>query len=458
MIRYGVLGKYLPEFDKITGLMQHDLFHKYTVDAHTLILIQHLRMFYKGDFKTKFPVATQVVKQIPKPELLFIAGLYHDIAKGRGGNHAQLGAIDARAFCIQHKLGDWDTELVSWLVEKHLLMSGVSQKQDLSDPEVIHRFAEKVKNKTYLDYLFCLTVADINATNPELWNSWKALLLRQLYHSTVKVLARTETDEITAGMWIKDTKVAALTVLAKRGFSRERVKVLWKNFNDNYFLREHSDDVAWHTQEILNHNDSDTLVLIRDHSDQQAISATQIFIRTIDRPRVFSTITQSLAGLGLNIYDARVFATDDGYTADTFMVLNNQKKTVGSNPEIVKSIKKSLTNALSEQNLEPHGILSKGTRVQKYFNIPTSVSSSLDPSSNFTQLDITASDRPGLLAAIGKVFDELDIKLHFARIITMGEKVEDSFYVTDMNNKPFEDQKDRIEQAICTALDDYTDE
>ncbi len=182
MKRYGILGRYLPEFGHIIGQMQHDLFHIYTVDAHTLACIKNMRKFWHDDMAEKFPLPAKIVKKLPKIELLYIAGLYHDIGKGRGGDHSKLGAVDARAFCERHGLGKRDTNLVVWLVESHLMMSTVAQRQDISDPEVIHQFALKVGDQMHLDYLFVLTVADVNATNPTLWTSWKASLLRQLSH------------------------------------------------------------------------------------------------------------------------------------------------------------------------------------------------------------------------------------------------------------------------------------
>jgi len=456
MVRYGVLGKYIPLFDKITGLMQHDLFHKYTVDAHTLLLIKYLRKFYKGEFKEQFPLSSEVIKRIPKIEILMIAGLFHDIAKGRGGNHSKLGALDARAFCEQHHLGTWDTELVVWLVERHLFMSGVSQKQDLTDPAVIERFANTVQDKTHLDYLFCLTVADINATNPELWNSWKASLLRQLYIATAKQLSDADNEPANAELWIKDTKLAARKKLMEQGFSNDTIEGVWSQLPNSYFLREASDDITWHTQHTINSENDKPLVLIRDKHDQRALTATMIFIRTKDRRRVFSTITSVFASFGLNIYDARISVTTDGFAVNTFMVLDQNKQTIGGNAKLLSDITASLTNALSKHELLPYQGSGRATRVQRYFNLDTKVKMLRDASGKYTQLTITAADRPGLLAQISRVFDELDITLHFARISTLGERVEDSFYITDENNHPIDCPK--LQQALYDALDKISDQ
>ncbi|RMA78670.1 [protein-PII] uridylyltransferase [Umboniibacter marinipuniceus] len=456
MSEYGVLGAYLPEWDKITGLMQHDLFHRYTVDAHTLILVKHLRMFHQGLRSDDFPVATRVARKLPKPELLFIAGLFHDIAKGRGGNHAQLGAIDARNFCERHHLGAWDTNLVSWLIDKHLLMSGVSQKQDLSDPDVINRFAEKVGDQTYLDYLFCLTVADINATNPELWNSWKALLLRQLYHQTSAALARGAENPTNAIMWIADTKAGALAILKKDGYRIEDVEQLWSAYHDDYFLRENTADVAWHTRLTLDHNSDEPLVSVKDTRDSQAISATQIFVRTVDHPRVFAAITKALYRLNLSVYDARIHSLDDGFTADTFIVLDNNKETVAHDAAKVARIIEVITHDLTYINVVADSPSSKTSRLDQYFHRKTKASISTEPSERYSVLHVVTSDTPGLLARLATVLNRHDINLHFARTLTMGEKVEDTFHLTTAEGVPIsnEDDINSLIDDIETSIDE----
>lgn len=457
MRRYGVLGAYLPEFDKITGIMQHDLFHRYTVDAHTLLLIKYLRIFYDGKEFDKFPLASRLARKIPKPELLFIAGLYHDIGKGRGGNHAVLGAVDARKFCERHALSEWDTELVVWLVEKHLLMSGVSQKQDLSDPEVIHRFAKRVEDPVYLDYLLCLTVADINATNPDLWNSWKAMLIRQLYHATSRIFAQGIGERPQKSIWIKATKKDALAILTSRGLNKSRVLPLWESFGDDYFLREQAGDIAWHTQTILTKTDSLPLVMLRDYSDSQAVSATQIFIRTRERDHVFVSIVTSISNLGLDIYDARIHSSQDGYTADSFVVLDSNGLPIGDDNDQVRKVINTIQSDLIklDNNQRPVRI----PRIMRYFNSPATAEIINIDERPYSRLEVIAPDRPGLLAHIGEVFVEFGVQLHFARIITMGHKVEDSFYITDSNNQKItrpEAIKALCEQ-ICKILDNSSE-
>ena len=244
MNRYGILGRYLPEFGKIVGQMQHDLFHIYTVDAHTLNLIKHLRKLGRPDYQEKYPLAWRIFCRLPKPDLLYIAGLYHDIAKGRGGDHSELGKVDAEAFCQRHQLPAWDSHLVGWLVENHLLMSTTAQRKDISDPDVIHDFAVKMGNQVRLDYLYVLTIADINATNPTLWNSWRASLLRQLYTETKRALRRGLENPPDREEQIRQTQQAALDILVRAGVDEDDAEALWAELGEDYFLRHTANDVA----------------------------------------------------------------------------------------------------------------------------------------------------------------------------------------------------------------------
>jgi len=264
--------------------MQHDLFHIYTVDAHTLNVIKYLRKLSKPGVAEKYPLASKIVERLPKPELIYIAGLYHDIAKGRGGDHSELGAVDAQAFCIRHKLPAWDTRLVVWLVENHLVMSTTAQRKDLSDPQVINDFAQAVGDETHLDYLYVHTVADINATNPTLWNSWRASLLRQLYTATKRALKRGLENPLEREEQIRQTQRAALDSLVRNGTDPDEAEQLWAQLGDDYFMRHSSTDVAWHTQAILRHGDSsEPLVLIKETTQHEFEGGTQIFIYAADQ-------------------------------------------------------------------------------------------------------------------------------------------------------------------------------
>ena len=315
MNRYGILGRYLPEFGKIVGQMQHDLFHIYTVDAHTLNLIKHLRKLNQPEYQEKFPLAWRIFCRLPKPDLLYMAGLYHDIAKGRGGDHSELGAVDATQFCQRHQLPAWDTHLVSWLVESHLLMSTTAQRKDISDPQVIHDFAVQMGNQVRLDYLYVLTIADINATNPTLWNSWRASLLRQLYTETKRALRRGLDNPPDREEQVHQTQRAALDIVVRSGIDEEDAEALWEQLGEDYFLRHTASDVAWHTEAIIEHPDHEgPLVLIKETAQREFEGATQIFIYTPEQHDLFAVTVAAMDQLNLSIQDARIITSTNRFS------------------------------------------------------------------------------------------------------------------------------------------------
>ena len=304
--------------------MQHDLFHTYTVDAHTLEVIENMRRFQIPEFAERFPVTSRVTARLPKIELLYLAGLFHDIGKGRGGDHSELGAVDAERFCQDHGLTQRETNLVTWLVRNHLTMSAVSQRRDISDPDVILQFAQHVGDQDRLDYLFALTVADINGTNPTLWNAWRGSLLRQLYAETKRALRRGLENPVDKQVWIDETRDAAIDILEYRGFTLDELEDLWRERGEDYFLRERAEDIAWHTEAIAGHHDkSKPLVLARSSSDSNVANTTQIFIHARSSARLFSRICAQLEQLDLSIHDARIYNANDGMAMDTFFVLGS---------------------------------------------------------------------------------------------------------------------------------------
>lgn len=455
MKRYGMLGRYLPEFGRVVGQMQHDLFHIYTVDAHTLLVVKNMHRFTREKAEARFPLAVEVVRRLPKRELLYIAGLYHDIAKGRGGDHSTLGATDAAQFCQRHRLGKWDTNLVCWLVEHHLLMSSVAQKKDLSDPQVIHDFAQQVGDTVRLDYLYALTVADINATNPNLWNAWKDSLLRQLYHETRRALRHGLENQVDKQVWIDDTRKDALKLLRERGIDARRAKSIWSNSGDDYFLRESPEDIAWHTEAIAHNPGEDPLVLIKPRATGTEESATQIFVRTKDRDNVFAAAANALDSLSLNIHDARIYSSVEGYAIDTFFVLNEHGKPLGDDPALLSHIRDTLHDALQPQELRPELIQRRTPRQLKHFTQATVTSLDNDASQGYTLLEVMTSDRPGLLARLGRIFVEFGIRLHNAKIATLGERVEDMFLITTRDGQPLTDpaMMQQFQQSIREQLD-----
>lgn len=456
MTRYGILGRYLPEFRDIVGQMQHDLFHIYTVDAHTLKVIYNMRMFRHDDQKEMFPIANRIVREVPKVALLYVAGLYHDIGKGRGGDHSELGAEDAIDFCRRHHLGKWDTHLVSWLVRNHLLMSMTAQRKDISDPEVIHDFALRVRDITHLDYLYTLTVADICATNNTLWNNWRASLMRQLYEETKKVLRRGLANPVNKEDLIEQVQKEALELLRHEGISDYSAECMWATLGEEYFLREDASDIAWHTEAILSHHDREQpLVLVKETSSRLHEGGTKIFIYTRDHEGLFAASAAALDQLNLSIQDADIITNDDGFSYNTFIVLDQDNQPIGEDPEHILKIKNTLVEELDDPADYSAIVQRRTPRQLKLFAMPSYVVLSTDPVRKITTMELTTSDRPGLLARVGKVFLDNQIHLNKAHIVNVGERVEDVFFITDIDGQPLTDADltERLQQQVCEELD-----
>ena len=455
MRRYGILGRYLPEFGEIIGQMQHDLFHQYTVDSHTLLVIENIRRFTYPEEREQFPLAAQVMKQLDSQEPLLIAALFHDIAKGRGGDHSELGAIDVEKFCVQHKISRRDTRLIVWLVEKHLLMSYVSQKQDTYDPEVIQQFATTVGSQRQLDYLYALTVADMCGTNPNIWNSWRASLLSHLYQETKRALRRGLGNTATEQDIVEETQNIAIQALAGLNISRQQAESVWQNMGDEYFVRESSSDIVWQTEAILKHHSEQPLILIRDSMNQKLEGATQIFIRIKDDANVFSAVANCLAHQSLNIQDARIYTTLDGFTVDTYYVLDENYEPLKQDHKRYKKIVDALVAELSLVG-EYRDVVSRRTpRQLKHFATPTRTNLILDNANGSSTLEVISPDRPGLLATIGRIFMDFNIQLQNAKISTLGERVEDIFFIVDENGQPLSDEKlcNELQREICEQID-----
>src|SRR5690554_4413635 len=436
MNRYGVLGKYLPEFGRAVGLMQHDLFHIYTVDAHTLRLLKFIHGFRKPAAREEFPVAANLVHQLPKLELLWIAGLFHDIGKGRGGDHSILGARDVEVFAERHGLSGRDTRLVSWLVEHHLTMSMVAQKRDISDPDVIADFARLVGDKTRLDYLYVLTVADINATNPTLWNGWRATLLRQLHGEAKRALRRGLENPLERDDWVNETRDEALSLLASVGADMARVERLWESLGEEYFLQYAPSEIAWQTQGILAHGDSQLpLILISAPAEDMAEGGTKVFIHTRSVDDLFAATAAALDQLGLSIHDARIATSSNDWTLNTFIVLDDQGRAI-HDPARIEEIRAHLVEELDDPDDYPEIVTRHTPRQLRHFRVPTEVIIEQDPANERTLLELIAPDRPGLLARVGRIFMEQDIALSAAKIATLGEKVEDVFFITTKAGEP----------------------
>ena len=457
MKRYGILGKYIPAFGEIIGQAQHDLFHIYTVDAHTLQVLKNARRFSYEDLREQFPIVSQIMKRMEKKELLYLACLFHDIAKGRGGNHSILGAKDAFDFCREHGYNMRDSNLVSWLVKQHLLMSYTAQKKDLSDPDVIREFALTVGDITRLDYLFALTVADINGTNPKLWNSWRASLLRHLYYETTLALRRGLENIVGKEELIEEKQQQARDKLAQMSIEPELIELIWSNAGDDYFLRESASDIAWQTAAIARQSDNNKpLILIRESPDLIFNGATQIFIHARGNTHTFAAVAETLEQQQLSIVDARIYASDSGYTLDTFMVLNADGEPLSHEDANINRIHEALNKRLASTDSNGRNINRRTSRQLRHFDIPTVTSITHDKHKGHSILEVITADRPGLLAIIGRIFVEFDIELINAKVATLGERVEDIFFITDKNHQPLLDDAfcSRIQQAIRQKLDE----
>ena len=437
MSRHGVLGRYLPAFGAIIGQMQFDLFHAYTVDAHTMEVIANTRRFMRADYTDRFPVSTRIARRLRDPKLLYIAALFHDIGKGRGGDHSELGAEDAETFCEDHNVSRSDTDLIVWLVKNHLLMSHIAQRRDISDPEEIQRFAEIVGTQERLDYLYTLTVADIAGTNPELWNAWRSSLMRQLYTETRRALSRGLQNPIARDEVIQATKRAAAEALEYRGFLEEELSALWASRGEDYFVRERAEDIAWHTEAIADHNLSDgALVLVRQAGESPIGNATQIFVHARDEPNTFAKICAALDSLDLSVHDARIYNDDDGSTLDTFYVLRSDGTSLDTHPDTFREIRQAIQHNLLQKSAKT--VTRRMPRTARAFTIPTQIQFAKDPLSGLTTLEISTADRPGLLARIGSVLSRHGVNVQGAKIQTLGERVEDIFFLSDDTGRSLE--------------------
>jgi len=454
MHRHGMLAAYLPQWRNIVGQMQFDLFHAYTVDEHTHRVLKNLYRYSDPEHAQEFPLCTEIVKRLEKPELLYLAGIFHDIAKGRGGDHSDLGAIDAREFGKLHKLSEFDTKLIVWLVEQHLLMSVTAQRRDIHDPAVIAEFAEKVRDETRLNYLYCLTLADIRATNDNLWNDWKGSLLRELYLGTQKAFRRGLEKPMDLRDQIREHQSEALRLLAEVGIEEQQVLPLWARFKADYFARYNPKLLAWHTEHLVNHPDaSKPMVLISPNAMR---GGTQVFVYTADQPKLFARMVAALDSKKVSIYDAQIMTNKDGYAMDTFVVLEQDGTAVTSTSRI-QSLKKALEQAISQPDyVSP--LKARPNKQLKAFHVPPKLVFLPASNKHRTMLELTALDMPGLLATIGQVFSRCDISIHAAKITTIGEKAEDFFMISTRDDQALSaDDQAALRKVLVAQLTDATE-
>lgn len=452
MNRYGILAAYVPGFDNIVQRMQYDLFHVYTVDEHTMFVIRNLRRFSLAKHNNELPFCNNIFLLIQSPEILYIAAMFHDIAKGKGGDHSKLGEEIARQFCVQHDLSVSDTKLIAWLVRNHLYMSTTAQRKDISDPEVIHKFALHVGSIKYLNYLYLLTVADIRATNPSLWNSWKDSLLKELYISTHNALHRGLNKPVARLERMQENKKETIGLLRKLGISQDFIDRSWQHFNEEYFYRFSAEEIAWHTIAIATFKQKDQpLVLLRPHTQR---GSAEVFIYSEQWGMLFSICTGTLDQLGLTVLDARIITTDDHMVLNSFQILEQTGEPI---QDLFREIQicTSLRYHLKNNELKTHKNIRRQSRQARHFPIKPKVSYLEDPLKKHTILEIISTDRAGLLSQIGQAFRKQDILLHDARITTIGSRAEDMFYITDSNDRPImdADKLEKLKNAILKTLD-----
>ena len=422
MNQMSILGRYLPNFRRIIGQMQHDLFHAYTVDQHILMVVRNLRRFTMSEHAHEYPFCSQLMANFIQPWVLYIAALFHDIAKGRGGDHSVLGMADAKKFCYDHGLSRANTELVVFLVKNHLTMSHVAQKQDLSDPDVIQHFAEIVKDERHLTALYLLTVSDIRGTSPKVWNAWKGKLLEDLYRMTLRAIGG---EAPSKDRELKNRQEQAQKTLRLYGLSPDAHEKLWQQLDVAYFLRHDASDIAWQTRALHDKLESQTPVVKCRLSPIG--EGLQITVYVKDQPDLFARICNYFDGKNFGILDAKIHTTNNGYALDTFLVI--EPAFANNYRDIISLIEHELTEVLALQTpLSPpnRGRLS---RLSRTFPIAPTVDLRPDDRGQYYLLSISANDRNGLLYAIATILTKYKINLHTAKIMTLGERVEDVFIV-----------------------------
>jgi len=422
MHRYGLLSRYIPAFGRVVGQMQHDLFHVYTVDEHILTVLRNMRRFTVPELAHEFPLASRLIAAFDKPELLYLAALFHDIAKGRGGDHSELGAVDARRFCRQHGLDKPDSELVGWLVTLHLAMSRTAQKEDISDPGVIAAFAAKVGDLRRLTALYLLTVADIRGTSPKVWNAWKGKLLEDLYHAARVHLA----GEDIAFLDIAAKQNEARVNLALYGLPADAADALWRHLDERYFVRFDARDMAWQARMLWRRTDSpDALVRARLSPAGEGI---QVLVYTPDRPDIFARICGFFARIQYTILEAKIHTTRHGYALDSFQVMDLANRGIHYR-DFLSFVEHELARDLDPvrpMQETPRGRLSRHQRHHPY---PTTVMLEPDAQGRGHILSITCADRGGLLFAVAETLMRHNVSVYAAKIDTLGERVEDTFLI-----------------------------
>jgi len=453
MNQTSVLGRYLWVFRRIVGRMQHDLFHVYTVDQHIVMVVRNVRRFFIPEHAHEYPFCSQLAAQWDPPWLLYVAALFHDIAKGRGGDHSELGAMEARRFCRDHGIARDDTQLIEFLVTHHLTMSRIAQKEDLSDAEVIRAFADVVATPRRLTALYLLTVADIRGTSPRVWNAWKGKLLEDLYRLTLRALGGAQPNLAAE---VESRKQEAQQNLALHSALPGTEQPLWQTLEVSYFARHDAADIAWHARSLWRH--VQTQVPIVRARPSSVGDGLQVLVYSPDRPDLFARICGYFDSAGFSILDAKIHTTRAGYALDTFQVVTTQKwpEAPGRDSELkyrdlISLVETQAAQALASDGPLPEPRSGRVSRRVRSFPVTPRVSLAPDERAQRWLLAVSASDRSGLLYAIARVLARNHINLQLAKITTLGERVEDTFLVDGPELQRAKAQL-RIESELLDAV------
>ncbi|MCW9699448.1 bifunctional uridylyltransferase/uridylyl-removing protein GlnD [Avibacterium sp. 20-129] len=451
MHQYGVLRIYLPQWQAIEGLMQFDLFHSYTVDEHTLRVMQKLERFTQPESRSAHPICYGIFTQLSQRALLYLAGLFHDIAKGRGGDHAELGAKDIADFAALHGFSAQDSELMQWLVAQHLLMSVTAQRRDIDDPNIVLTFAEEVTTQQRLDLLTCLTVADICATNETLWNSWKRSLLTKLYQSTTEQFSLGMANLLDNQNKIAQHKNQALALLQqeKPELLQEAIQCLWQTFPQDYFLRNNPKQICWHSALIAESRKQSAVQNVVKISNRFSAGGTEIFIHCEDQDNLFHKVVSTIGAKCFSIHDAQILTAEDGKVFDSFIVteLDGTLAKFDRRRELEQALQKALSaNKIAKiSTMKNHQL--------KPFRVKTEVRFLHLAKSTHTEMELFALDKAGLLAEISQIFTALQLNIQNAKITTIGEKAEDFFILTNREGKALSQQeREALEQRILASI------
>ena len=421
MRQYGILGRYIPAFGRIVGQMQHDLFHVFTVDEHILMVVRNLRRFALPKHAHELPLCNKLMSEFARPEVLYIAGLFHDIAKGRGGDHSKLGKKDARLFCTHHQLSRDDSDLVVWLVEQHLTLSATAQKQDLADPEVIAGFAGKIRNERYLVALYLLTVADVQGTSPKVWNAWKGKLMEDLFH-----LARRYLKEGASANHLDEIRTQAAATLNLYAITPESYRLLWAQLDDSYFLDHEAQEIAWHSRQLAFRVNSITPVVKTRLS--RAGTGLQVMVYCPDQRHLFARICAFFSRMHYTIVEAKIHTTQHGYALNSFQIMEVTRSEMAYR-DLMNYIEFELTQKIVQAKPVEPIAAGRVSRQLKHFPINTKINIEKDRHGMYI-LSLITGDRPGLLARLAQMLDKHDIHLHRAKINTLGSRAEDVFWIS----------------------------